>query len=378
VRRVVVVGNPGHKRVKLFQDALARRGWPPAEVVSWFDLLTGRDRFDAVAAGVLVRLESPGQDFKVEKQLIARGAEEPESEDTGAESITADASLELPFEKGRILYPRQWYRGFRAVLRSLATRPGVLWLNHPIEVIDLFDKRRCQDRLAGEGVPIPARLGAVRSYEELVARMRELGRLRVFVKLACGSSGSGVVAFALGRDRVQATTTVELVRRDGQWLMFNSRRLRRYESIGEVTALFDTLCREGVQVEEWVPKAGLRDRSCDLRVLMIAGREAHTVVRLSHSPLTNLHLLNDRTDAEELRAVVPQEAWDKAMADCRRTAGVFAGCLHVGVDMVFTPSFRRHAIVEANAFGDLLPGTHWNGLDTYGAELAALERETHR
>ena len=42
MRRVVVVGNPGHKRVNFFQDALARRGWPPTEVVSWLDVIAGR------------------------------------------------------------------------------------------------------------------------------------------------------------------------------------------------------------------------------------------------------------------------------------------------------------------------------------------------
>ena len=37
---------------------------------------------------------------------------------------------------------------------------------------------------------------------------------RVFVKLACGSSASGVVAFRTAGPRMQAITTVELERRD--------------------------------------------------------------------------------------------------------------------------------------------------------------------
>ena len=349
MRRVVVVGNPGHKRVSFFQQALARRGWPPAGVVPWLDVIAGRDRLeDAAAGGALIRLDSPGQDFEVERRLIARGADEPEDEDAGAAAVPADAARELPFEKGRLLYPRQWYRGFRAVLRSMEERladvPGVRWLNRPADVIDLFDKRWCQERLAVAGVSIPARLGPARCYEELLARMREAGRPRVFVKLACGSSGSGVVAFAVGGPRVLATTTVELVRSGGRTRMFNSRRLRRYENPADVAALFDGLCPEGVQVEEWVPKAGLRDRACDLRVLVVGGSERHAVVRLSQTPLTNLHLLNDRADVAELRAVVPVEKWEAAMADCRRTAAAFPGCLHVGVDLAFTPGFRRHVV----------------------------------
>src|SRR5688500_15608738 len=77
---VVIVGHPGHKRVTLFQEALARRGWPPAQVVAWRDLLTGRDDLRAaVGDGALVRVESAGQDFEVEKLLLAAGAAEEET-----------------------------------------------------------------------------------------------------------------------------------------------------------------------------------------------------------------------------------------------------------------------------------------------------------
>src|SRR5438046_3005638 len=80
---VVVVGHPGTKRVLLFQEALARRGRPPAHVVAWRDLLTGRAALQrTVGLGALVRIESPGQDFEVEKRLLALGAGEEESEDS--------------------------------------------------------------------------------------------------------------------------------------------------------------------------------------------------------------------------------------------------------------------------------------------------------
>ncbi|MBN9519022.1 STM4014 family protein [bacterium] len=372
-----MVGNPGGPRVAGFAAALARRGWPPPVMVPWLDVLAGHDRLaELVAAGTLVRLDSPGRDFAVERHLLARGADEPDDEDAAASHLPAGAARDLPFEKGRVLSPRQWYRGFRVVLRELAGRfPDARWLTPPADVIDLFDKRRCRARLAAAGVTVPAAVGPARSCDELLAAMHAAGRMRVFVKLACGSSGSGVVAFAVGRGRVQATTTVELVRRAGRWLMFNSRRVRRYETPAEVAALFDTLCPEGVVVEEWVPKAGLRDQTCDLRVLAIAGEPRHAVARLSRTPITNLHLLNDRADADELRAVVPPERWDAALADCRRAAAAFAGCWHLGIDLAFTPGFRRHAVFEANAFGDLLPGIHWNGLDTYEAQAALLEAE---
>jgi hypothetical protein len=376
----VVVGNPGHRRVALFQEALARRGLPAAHVVAWRDLLTGRaDLRQAVRSGALVRLESPGQDFDVEKLLLAAGADVEETEDPAAARLSAKEALALAFDRGRLLCPRQWYRGFRAVLRRLAAElediPGACWLSHPEDVITLFDKRRCQALFAGAGLPVPAGLGPVRSFAELLARMDETGRRRVFVKLACGSSASGVVAFRTAGRRLEALTTVEAEQAGGRLVLYNSRRLCRYDSPADVGPLVDALCREGVQAEEWVPKAGFDGRVFDLRALVIGGEVRHVVPRLSRHPLTNLHLLNERGDLGRVRAAVPPEEWAAAMATCRRAALLFARCHHVALDLLFTPSLRRHALLEANAFGDLLPGVLCDGLDTYEAELAALPWE---
>ena len=310
------------------------------------------------------------------KLLLAAGAREEETEDVGASFLPAAEALRLSADRGRLLCPRQWYRGFRATLRRLAAEraahPGVRWTSSPEDVIILFDKRCCQQRFAAAGLPIPAGLGRVQSFAELTARMAETGMRQVFVKLACGSSASGVVAFRTGGSRMQALTTVEMERHDSELRLYNSRRVRTYESPAEVVPLLDALCREGVQVEEWIPKAGFEGHVFDLRLLVIGGEVRHIVPRLSRQPMTNLHLLNRRGDLRRLQAVVPPQRWQEALATAQRAARLFSGCLHVGVDLLFTPSFRRHAVLEANAFGDLLPGILWHGLDTYDAELAEL------
>jgi hypothetical protein len=170
---------------------------------------------------------------------------------------------------------------------------------------------------------------------------------------------------------MQAITTVESVRHEGRLRLYNTRRLRRHEDPAEVAPLIDALCREGVQVEEWLPKAAFEGDVFDLRVLVIGGEVRHVVPRLSRQPMTNLHLLNRRGDPERIRAEVPPEDWAAALGSARRAAALFPRCLHVGVDLLLTPRFR-HAVLEANAFGDLLPGVLWRGLDTYEAEVAAL------
>jgi hypothetical protein len=124
-----------------------------------------------------------------------------------------------------------------------------------------------------------------------------------------------------------------------------------------------------------VPKAGLDDRTLDLRVVVIAGRARHAIVRLSRSPITNLHLLNDRADPAAVRRRMGDAAWADAMRTCERAMRCFPGSLHGGVDLLVTSDFRRHAILEVNAFGDLLPGVLSEGLGTYEAEIATMFRD---
>ena len=80
------------------------------------------------------------------------------------------------------------------------------------------------------------------------------------------------------------------------------------------------------------------------------------MVRTGRSPLTNLHLGNARGDLDALRAAAGPARWAAAMATCEQAAACFPRTLQVGVDLLFAAGWRRHAVGEVNAFGDLLPG----------------------
>ena len=135
--------------------------------------------------------------------------------------------------------------------------------------------------------------------------------------------------------------------------------------------MIDVLCRERVHVEQWIPKASLDGMAFDLRVVVIAGRPCHIVPRLSRTPMTNLHLKNRRGDVEALRSRMEPDDWDSALATCRRALDAFPGCHYAGVNLLIAPGYRRHAVLEVNAFGDLLPDITCDGWDTYAAEVVA-------
>jgi hypothetical protein len=378
----VIVGNPENRRVTLFQDALAELGLPPADIVAYVDLLNGRSHLEQVVRrGSTIRIESPGRNFEVEKLLLGLGAEAAEAEDSPW--ISRDAAMQLEFDRGRIFYPRQWYLGFCATLKELQKQlagcnPHQL-MNQPSDIAVMFDKIRCHALFSRDRVPTPKSLGAIDSFDDLVVRMQATNQWRVFIKLAHGSSASGVVAFATNGVRFQATTTVELVAA-GEVKLYNSRRIRRYNDLHNIATIVNTLCRDRVQVEAWVPKASMGDRVFDLRVVAIAGQAKHAVVRLSKSPMTNLHLKNERSEPTALIAKMGAKAWENAIETCEQAARIFPNSLYTGIDLLIPIGFKQPLVLEANAFGDLLPDITHNGLDTYATEIIAAlaQRESQK
>jgi hypothetical protein len=370
----VVIGNPGSRRVELFQAALGGLELPPARLVAYADLLGGRAHLATIVPpGAIVRIESPGKDFAVEQALLLLGADEPDDQGAGYERIERVAVERLTFDKGRIWPLRQWYLGLRAALRliglQLADCPPHRLMAQPCDILTMFDKRACHARLLAAGVPVPPSLGPVESYDELVAAMEQGRCPRVFVKPAHGSSASGVIAFQMSRGRHLATTTVELVHEQGQLRLYNSRRLREYRDPAEVAALIDMICRQRVHVERWQPKASIAGRVFDLRVMVIGGRARHVVVRTSRGPMTNLHLLNQRGVWADVLARMGDAAWAEARRSCELAMESFPNSLYAGIDLLIATDYRRHALLEVNAFGDLLPGALCDGVDTYTAEI---------
>lgn len=367
----VIIGNPENRRVALFQRALSRRHLPPAEVRSYEGLLSGRESLKDLPQGAMVRFESPGENFAVERLLLAAGAADAEQEVSPV--ISAEAAGRLNEDTGRVLHPRQVYLGYLASCRkwftALAAQP-TLTLTTGYEDLRLqFDKTLCHAHFAEQGIPVPESLGSIQGWDDLVDRMQQHAAQRVFVKIANGSSASGVVALQVRRDKVQAITSVEMVADSGELRLYNSLKIRCYTRLEDVRMLVDELARHQVHVERWLPKASIDRRVFDLRIVVIAGRPRHMVVRTSRTPLTNLHLGNRRGDTERVLQQIPDPQRLQLDATCARCSQALNHSLHIGLDVLFTPGYRQHFVLESNAFGDLLPGVLHEGCDTYQAEI---------
>ncbi|MEW9547421.1 STM4014 family protein [Nonomuraea sp. NPDC050783] len=343
VVRLAVVGVPGDRRVTMFRDAAVAAGLAEPSVLPWRDVLAGREL--RVPEGALLRVDSPGEDAET------------------------DALLRGPGDPARVGGGARWYAAFTAGLARVAALPGVRLLGDAGEIAVMFDKRRCHALLRDAGVPVPPGFAAS-SYGELREGMAREGWTRVFVKPAHGSSASGVIALQARGDQVMAVTSAAWGPEGG---LFNSLRVRTYTSWEEVRRVVDVLAGDGLHVERWFPKASYGGSTFDLRVVTVAGRPTHAVVRTSRVPMTNLHLGGRRGDLGVVRSRA--ELWERVLEVCARAAACFPASLATGVDVMVGADWRSVAVAEVNAFGDLLPGLgdlSGHGRDTYAEQVHAV------
>lgn len=357
----LLIANPKNRRVSLFAEALREAGQPAPEVISWLELLQDFSVLERVPdAPRFVRIDSFGEDFEVERLLLARGG-------------FPDAAT-YPERKGEVIAPALAHRGFLDVLAQLsklfAARPGWRVLNPLDEIEEFFDKRRTSRRFRDAGIPVPEFLDEVPATPDaLLAVARERGWRQLFVKPTMGSSASMVLLVSLSPRHAEIRTSLEW---DApHW--FNNLKLRHYRTPADVNRALEFVLSQGAQVELAIPKARLDDAFFDCRVLCIAGEPRFIIVRQNEHPITNLHLGGWRGELVKLKAAMPDGAWDSAMETCRRVAKLYRS-LHLGLDVMFEPGFERHRVIEANAFGDLFPNATLDGRSVYRWEIDEAAR----
>jgi hypothetical protein len=371
--RYLAVANPGGKRWQTYARELAafwaERGVrPEVEVVPWSVVVPRQGNLDGlpgVDRPAVVRLESPGRDFEVAKLLLQVGAR-------GTPDESADWTA-LPHCKGELVRPGLLYRGFARVLAglhaALAARPHLRPLSCPLAVAELFDKNATAARLAAAGIPCPPSLRPPDTPAELLAALRAERFDTAYVKLATGSSASCIAVVRAAADPPWALSSVAWV--GGGF--YSTRRLRRHTGAG-LEAVLGFILAEGACVQQGIPMAQVDGQNFDVRVVVIHGRPAFSIFRLSSQPMTNLHLGGRRGDRAACRDRVPTRAWLDALDHCAAAAGLYP-CAAVGVDLLFERGYLRHHVLEVNAFGDFFPGfTNPDGRTVHRTEIEETAR----
>lgn len=360
---VVIIGNGENRRTTAFCEAAVNKGLPPVTVIPYIDILTGQ-RLPEIPAGSIVKIDSPGENEAVRALLIERGLTD--------KPVPADLHV---YDHGIIRYMRPWYTGFHHLLKEidgLLSAPGIIRMNTSEDISLMFDKAACQHYLQQHHIPVPRILPAVSDYPALLNAMEQAKISRVFIKPAHASSASGVIAFRKSGHRVQAVSSAELRRTPTGIKLYNSLKVRTYSNETDIADLINTVMAEGVQVEEWLPKATLEDRYFDVRVLVIGGRARHTVLRTSQQVITNLHLGNKRGDMQAFLDRYGEQRLAAVKQLAEQTAACFPDTFYMGIDILLTTNSLHPYVLEVNAFGDLLPNLMDEGETCYEAELSAI------
>jgi hypothetical protein len=279
---------------------------------------------------------------------------------------------EATAEYGRIVAPRQAHDGVVAVLDAVATvlqtRPSWRVMQPIVAIRTAFDKAKTHALAVSLGLPVPRALPRVASPEELVDLMAVSGMTRAYVKVGCTSSASCLALVERARQGVALVTSVEV---DGP-RFYNSLAVRRYARPHLVDQVLRLLLGEGAHVEEAIDKLPMKGRHADVRIVAVPGAAPFAVVRTSRVPITNLHLGGVREDVDAYQRLLPAGAWDEALSHAQTLARAL-GAWHLGVDVAFDRVSGSPYILEANAFGDLLPGVERAGESIYACELRVAQ-----
>ena len=248
-------------------------------------------------------------------------------------------------------------------------------MSHPDAIITTFDKSDCLERWASAGLPVPKRHHGIRSYAQL-RRENTDRHARIFIKLRYGYSAMGAVALEWRDDLVRAITTMDVEWANGRPRLFVTKRPRVITREFEIAWLIDTLAMEEIVVEDWLPKARWKSMPYDLRLVMIDGQVCHAVGRASHSPFTNLNLDATRIPQDSIERHLG-ESWTHCKTLCEQAAAQIPEAGYLGLDVLVRPGGRQYALLEANAFGDYLPGLLYRGQSTYASELSSHWPSAH-
>ncbi|MDQ0116146.1 glutathione synthase/RimK-type ligase-like ATP-grasp enzyme [Paenibacillus harenae] len=400
--QMIVIGNPGNRRTAGIQSARAKLGLPPAYEVRYLDLLQRKTSLTEsvhrlglkTEEPLLLRLDAPGEHFDVERELIALGAPDVEPDKFGSLHRSADfpeaavvqplsrrMALALQEHKGKLYHPSQWFRGYCRLLaeldgeaKQLWQRPG--WMNAPMDIAAMFDKRQTHKVLTSAGVPVPKLLSppdAIPDYETLRSIMKQRRMNRIFAKLAFGSGACGVIAYQTN-PTTGAEVAVTTIGVDNfiakPPIYYNVKKLVRYTDSRMIRQIVNWLLRHGAHIEQWIPKASYDGQSFDIRQLVVAGQSCHSAARVSRTPITNLHLRSERKSLNEVGLTASEENEIRSCAE--RALEAFPESTIAGIDIALSAGSRRPFVLDVNPYGDLLYHIRHEGYDPYEWEMKQL------
>ena len=372
LRRIVILGPRSGRRVDALVAAAARRDVPVVAI--GYDALAADPGCLAahLGRGTLLRFESPDENPAAFRALYLAGAVRAEREGC---TILGGAELAAACGGDGIGSPTQLAYGIEALTTyaaKIAREQGATLSAEPQAIALSYDKTACNRHLAAAVIPVPTPLPTVADFAAFMDQLSEVPGRRAFVKLRHGAGAAGTLAVVRGPGGALVAYTA--LRLDGDRLRAGAtvERLTDHRHIARIAAALWPL---GIHAEQWIAKAGVDGRSADLRLVCTRSGAPFGVLRMSRSPITNLHLQADRAPADRLFGLMAPDAVEAVHDSCARVMRQIPGAGMLGIDVAVHADLTRHSVLEVNAFGDHIRSVRINGETPQDRQLRELSEE---
>ena len=335
-RHVVLLGNPGTKRT-IYLEQAAEASRLPVLLVEWKDW----------------------QEHLPEGELY----------------IKIDPPLWDSCTLGELTGLVRDYRQALETLAHMAEKRPITFFNHPREILALLDKQGCKERLRQAGLLVTDVLTLpdhfISNTDQLVAAMEQQHVHQVFIKPVYGSGAAGVAAFRFQpRTGRMALYTCAAETEDGG--LVNTRSLSHYSDPCQIRRLLNRLLALNCIVERWYAKAEFHGMSYDLRVVIQEEEPDYSLARLSHGPITNLHLNNHPLDLAALG--LSEHTLSQVHSLCRAAINCYPTLTGAGIDILLEKGSLRPRIIEMNAQGDLIYQDIYHENHIYSHQTKIMKR----
>ena len=267
---------------------------------------------------------------------------------------------------------------YKKALFNLTELPFGAYFNHPMDILELLDKRKCKQKLIQNGIPVTKPIfHAFSKSDELLSFMRENRLRQVFVKPVTGSGAAGVSAlrFEPTKNKIVLYTCAQLL----EDKLINTKRMHRLEQDKAVKFL-NTLLKLDCIVEKWHRKSHCQSKdndyfdnnySFDVRVIVQDGRIDYILPRLSKGPITNLHLNNLSIPFNELN--LKKSTVDKLCDVCIKAAACYPRLNSIGLDVLLEEDSEKPYIIEMNSQCDLMHKDVYSNNTIYRKQIEIIK-----
>ena len=135
------------------------------------------------------------------------------------------------------------------------------------------------------------------------------------------------------------------------------------------------LLGEGAIVQRGIPMAQIDGQNFDVRVVCVYGKPVGDDLPAQPAPDDEPAPRRPPRRLRRCRAAIPTRDWLDALDHCAEAAACFDSAV-AGVDLLFERGFRRHYVLEVNAFGDFFPGWPTAGRSVHALEIEATARRS--